>query len=123
MEPDFVFDNRERMLTRGFLCDACFVILSHAALAATLANLIAFPASFALAFRAPETVCRRVIFNLIVSLFTSYLVRIYAWQCYWPILLKNRSLIVARTADSILPADGRIYDDGTEAGSTSGAVL
>ncbi|MEJ6389306.1 ABC transporter permease [Gymnodinialimonas ulvae] len=80
MEPDFVFDNWERMLTRGFFWDAYFVTLGRAALAATLASLIAFPASFALAFRASETVRRWAIFFLIVPFFTSYLVRIYAWQ-------------------------------------------
>ncbi len=80
MEPDFIFDNWQRMLTRGFFWDAYFVTLGRAVLAATLASLIAFPASFALAFRASEAVRRWAIFFLIVPFFTSYLVRIYAWQ-------------------------------------------
>lgn len=80
MTPDFVFDNWERMMTRGFFWDAYVVTLIRASIAATLASLIAFPASFALAFRASEAVRRWAIFFLIVPFFTSYLVRIYAWQ-------------------------------------------
>lgn len=80
MEPDFVLKNWDRMLSRGFFWDAYFVTLWRAALAATLASMIAFPASFALAFRTSETVRRWAVFFLIVPFFTSYLVRIYAWQ-------------------------------------------
>ena len=39
------------------------------------------------------------------------------------ILLKNSSLIGRLFADSIALLIGRIGDDGTEAGSTGGAVL
>ena len=39
------------------------------------------------------------------------------------ILLKNSCLIEVLFADSILVLDGRIDDDGTEAGSAGGAVL
>lgn len=80
MEPDFVFKNWDRMLSRGFFWDAYWVTFLRATLAATLASLLAFPASFALAFRTSETVRRWAIFFLIVPFFTSYLVRIYAWQ-------------------------------------------
>ena len=80
MEPDFVFRNWERMLGRGFFWDAYFVTFWRAAIAAALASLIAFPASFALAFRSSDTLRRWAIFFLIVPFFTSYLVRIYAWQ-------------------------------------------
>lgn len=80
MQPDFAFDNWERMMSRGFFWDAYFVTLIRASIAATLASLIAFPASFALAFNASEAVRRWAIFFLIVPFFTSYLVRIYAWQ-------------------------------------------
>ena len=39
------------------------------------------------------------------------------------ILLKNSRLIEGCRTDSILTMGGRIGDDGTEAGSTTGAVL
>ena len=80
MEPAFVFDNWDRMLGRSYFWDAYGVTFWRATLAATLASLIAFPASYALAFRASPTVRRWAIFFLIVPFFTSYLVRVYAWQ-------------------------------------------
>jgi spermidine/putrescine transport system permease protein len=80
MQPDFVFDNWERMFSRGFFWDAYWVTMGRAALAAALASLIAFPAAFALSFRVSESTRRWAIFFLIVPFFTSYLVRAYAWQ-------------------------------------------
>ena len=80
MTPDFIFDNWERMLTRGYVWNAYEVTFLRATVAAALASLIAFPASFALAFRVSETTRRWAIFFLIVPFFTSYLVRVYAWQ-------------------------------------------
>ncbi|MBN9890338.1 ABC transporter permease [Salipiger abyssi] len=80
MTPDFIFDNWERMLTRGYFWDAYRVTLWRATLAAVLASLIAFPASFALAFKLSETARRWALFFLVVPFFTSYLVRVYAWQ-------------------------------------------
>jgi len=91
MEPDFVFRNWERMLGRDYFWEAYFVTFWRATLAAGLASLIAFPASFALAFRASATVRRWVVFILIVPFFTSYLVRIYAWQ----VLLAESGLLNA----------------------------
>ena len=80
MQPDFNFTNWERMLTRGYFWDAYWVTLWRASLTAVLASLIAFPASYGLAFHLSATARRWAIFCLIVPFFTSYLVRIYAWQ-------------------------------------------
>ncbi|MEM9247884.1 MAG: ABC transporter permease [Pseudomonadota bacterium] len=80
MEPDFVLNNWERMLGRDFFWNAYWVTLWRATLAAICATLIAFPAAYALAFRCSDSVRRWAIFFLIVPFFTSYLVRIYAWQ-------------------------------------------
>lgn len=80
MEPAFVLENWERMLGRDVFWNAYWVTFQRAAVAAALASLIAFPASFALAFRVSETARRWAIFFLIVPFFTSYLVRVYAWQ-------------------------------------------
>ncbi|XDA97950.1 ABC transporter permease [Sulfitobacter sp. LCG007] len=80
MEPDFILDNWERMLTRSYFWNAYWVTLVRAVLTAILASLIAFPASYALAFKMSETTRRWAIFCLIVPFFTSYLVRVYAWQ-------------------------------------------
>ena len=80
MEPDFVLANWERMLTRDYFWSAYQVTFLRASLAAALASLFAFPASYALAFLVSETARRWAIFFLIVPFFTSYLVRVYAWQ-------------------------------------------
>lgn len=80
MEPAFVLENWERMLGREVFWNAYWVTFQRAAVAAALASLIAFPASFALAFRVSATARRWAIFFLIVPFFTSYLVRVYAWQ-------------------------------------------
>ncbi len=80
MTPNFVADNWLRMLGRGYFWDAYWLTLGRAALAAVLASLIAFPASYALAFRVSSATRQWAIFFLIVPFFTSYLVRIYAWQ-------------------------------------------
>ncbi|MBR9842159.1 MAG: ABC transporter permease [Rhodobacteraceae bacterium] len=80
MEPDFVFKNWDKMMSRGYFWDAYWITLWRASLAALLATLIAFPASYTLAFKVSDTVRRWAVFFLIVPFFTSYLVRAYAWQ-------------------------------------------
>ena len=44
-----------------------------------MATIVAFPASYALAFKVSDSVRRWVIFLLIIPFFTSYLVRIFSW--------------------------------------------
>lgn len=80
MEPDFVLKNWDKMLGRSYFWDAYWVTFLRATLAAVLATLIAFPASYILSFKVSDTVRRWAVFFLIVPFFTSYLVRIYAWQ-------------------------------------------
>ncbi len=80
MEPAFQFSNWERMLTRGFFWDAYFLTLWLALLATIVTSLVAFPASYFLAFKVSDNVRRWAVFFLIIPFFTSYLVRIFAWQ-------------------------------------------
>ncbi len=80
MEPDFISKNWVKMMTRGYFWDAYWLTLGRAALASALASLIAFPASYTLAFKVSEATRRWAIFLLIIPFFTSYLVRAYAWQ-------------------------------------------
>ena len=80
MQPDFVLTNWEKMFSRGYFWDAYWLTLGRAALAGVVVSLIAFPASFALAFKVSDTARRWAVFFLIIPFFTSYLVRIYAWQ-------------------------------------------
>ena len=80
MEPDFVLQNWDKMFSRGYFWDAYWLTLGRATLAAVIASLVAFPASYALAFKVSPAARRWAIFFLIIPFFTSYLVRAYAWQ-------------------------------------------
>ncbi len=80
MEPDFVLQNWDKMFSKGYFWDAYWLTLGRATLAAVIASLVAFPASYALAFKVSPAARRWAIFFLIIPFFTSYLVRAYAWQ-------------------------------------------
>lgn len=79
MQAAFDFVNWEKMLSRGYVWDSYWYTLFIAGLSATIAMLIAFPAAYALAFRASESLRRWAIFLLIIPFFTSYLVRTFSW--------------------------------------------
>jgi spermidine/putrescine transport system permease protein len=89
LTPDFIFDNWQRLLAAGYLYDAYLYTATIALTAAALATIVAFPAAYTLAFRVSPAVRRWAIFLLIVPFFTSYLVRIYAWE----ILLSDKGVI------------------------------
>ena len=79
MTEAFEFVNWQRMLTRGFFWDSYWYTLFIASLSATIAMLVAFPAAWALAFRASDNLRRWAVFLLIIPFFTSYLVRTFSW--------------------------------------------
>lgn len=79
MTEAFEFVNWQRMLTRNYFWDSYWYTLFIAGLSATLAMLIAFPASYALAFRASPAVRQLAVFLLIIPFFSSYLVRTFSW--------------------------------------------
>lgn len=79
MVEAFEFVNWDKMLSRGYVWDAYWRTLGLAAMATVTAMVVAFPASFALAFRASEAARRWAIFLLIIPFFTSYLVRTFSW--------------------------------------------
>jgi spermidine/putrescine transport system permease protein len=80
MQPDFILDNWAKMLGRGYFWDAYWLTVMRATAASAIASLVAFPASYALAFKVSPVARRWAIFFLIIPFFTSYLVRAYAWQ-------------------------------------------
>jgi spermidine/putrescine transport system permease protein len=80
MEPAFQFTNWTKVLSKGFFWDSYFLTLWLAVAATLLTTLIAFPMSYFLAFKATAPARRWAIFFLIIPFFTSYLVRIFAWQ-------------------------------------------
>ena len=79
MNEAFEFVNWSRMMTRGFFWDSYWYTLGIATLSTFCAMWVAFPAAFALAFRAAESTRRWAIFLLIIPFFTSYLVRTFSW--------------------------------------------
>lgn len=79
MTEAFEFVNWQKMLTRGYFWDSYWYTLFIASLSASVAMVVAFPAAWALAFRASDSVRRWAVFLLIIPFFTSYLVRTFSW--------------------------------------------
>ncbi len=79
MYEAFEFVNWQKMFSRNFFWDSYWYTLFIASFTAVIASLIAFPAAYALAFKASDTVRRWAIFLLIIPFFTSYLVRTFSW--------------------------------------------
>ena len=80
MVPGFDVVNWVSMYGKDYFWDACGLTLGLAAASTVLTGLIAFPCAYALAFKVSDTARRWAIFFLIIPFFTSYLVRVYAWQ-------------------------------------------
>ncbi|MEM7224313.1 MAG: ABC transporter permease [Pseudomonadota bacterium] len=79
MVEAFEFANWAKMLGRGYFWDSFLLTLGMATLSTLVVTALAFPASYALAFKVSPTVRRWAIFFLIVPFFTSYLVRTFSW--------------------------------------------
>jgi ABC-type spermidine/putrescine transport system permease subunit I len=79
MTEAFEFVNWQKMLSRSYFWDSYWHTIFIAGLSTTIAMLLAFPAAFALAFRASDSLRRWAVFLLIIPFFTSYLVRTFAW--------------------------------------------
>lgn len=79
MTEAFELVNWSKMLSRGYFWDSYWYTVFIAAVSTVCAMCIAFPAAFALAFRASEATRRWAIFLLIIPFFTSYLVRTFSW--------------------------------------------
>ena len=79
MVEAFEFANWAKMLGRGYFWDSYLLTLGMATLSTLVVTSLAFPASYALAFKVSPNVRRWAIFFLIVPFFTSYLVRTFSW--------------------------------------------
>ena len=75
----FEMKNWIKMFSKNYFWDSYYLTFGLASLSTIIATVIAFPASFALAFKVSDNVRRWVIFLLIIPFFTSYLVRIFSW--------------------------------------------
>lgn len=80
MVPDFSFANWQRILGWDVFWSAYGFTLWLAIASTVITSVVAFPASFGLAFKISDAARRWAIFLLIIPFFTSYLVRVYAWQ-------------------------------------------
>jgi len=82
IEPDFILTNWLYMLGRSVFWDAYLRTFALATMASILTSCLAFPCSYAIAFKLSPTLQRSVIFMMVIPFFTSYLVRIYSWQIF-----------------------------------------
>ena len=82
VEADFNPGNWSRMLGRAVFWDAYARTLWLSAAAAALTSALAFPASYAIAFKLSESARRWAVFLMVIPFFTSYLVRVYSWQIF-----------------------------------------
>lgn len=82
IEPAFEPGNWLRMLGQAHVWETYARTLGYALLATVTATVLAFPAAFAIAFRLEANARRVCLFLLVIPFFTSYLVRIYAWQVF-----------------------------------------
>jgi spermidine/putrescine transport system permease protein len=80
LEPAFVMDNWSRILGSTTFYRAFTHTLSVSVTTTILALAIAFPAAYTISFRLPARLRDLVVAFLIVPIFSSYLLRIYAWQ-------------------------------------------
>ena len=79
------------MFSKNYFWDSYWFTLIIAFISTLLTMVIAFPASFTLAFRVPENFRRWAIFLLIIPFFTSYLVRTFSWY----VILAEKGVINA----------------------------
>jgi len=80
LSPDFDTVNWVNMFSKSYVIDTYFRTLWYGVVAAIVCSVLAFPASYALAFKTSPVVQRIALFLLITPFFTSYLVRVYSWQ-------------------------------------------
>jgi len=82
MKPDFDTVNWVTMYGRAVFWQAYGTTLAMAAAAAVLTSVLAFPASYAIAFKMSDAARRWAVFLMVIPFFTSYLVRVYSWQIF-----------------------------------------
>lgn len=82
LEPDFDTANWLKMYGRGVFWQAYGLTLALAASAAAITSVLAFPCSYAIAFKLSDAARRWAIFLMVIPFFTSYLVRVYSWQVF-----------------------------------------
>jgi spermidine/putrescine transport system permease protein/putrescine transport system permease protein len=80
LKPDFTLANWAFIYSRSYFQDAYLLTFGLAALATVVISVLAFPCAYAIAFKLRPAARQLALLLLILPFFTSYLVRIYAWQ-------------------------------------------
>ncbi|GAB4069239.1 ABC transporter permease [Ancylobacter sonchi] len=80
LEPAFVLDNWSRILFSATFQRALVHTFAVAGTTTVLAVALAFPAAYTIAFRLSPRMRDLVVAFLVVPVFSSYMLRIYAWQ-------------------------------------------
>ncbi|WP_414246405.1 ABC transporter permease [Castellaniella hirudinis] len=80
LKPDFTLANWAFIYSRAYFQDAYLLTFGLAALATAVISCLAFPCAYAIAFKLRPAARQLAFLLLILPFFTSYLVRIYAWQ-------------------------------------------
>jgi ABC-type spermidine/putrescine transport system permease subunit I len=91
LEPAFVATNWSKVLNSGPFYNALLHTLKIAGINTALALLIAFPAAYQIALKTSPRVRAILTACLVVPVFSSYLLRVYAWQ----IVLSPQGLVNA----------------------------
>ena len=91
MTEAFEFINWTKMFSKNYFWDSYWFTIIIAGTSTLLTMLIAFPASFTLAFKVSDNIRRWAIFMLIIPFFTSYLVRTFSWY----VILAEKGVINA----------------------------
>lgn len=80
LEPAFVFDNWSKVLASGPFQKALTYTLEISALSALITLAVALPTAYTIAFRLSPRLRELAVAALVVPVFSSYLLRVYAWQ-------------------------------------------
>lgn len=82
MEADFNTINWVTMYGRSVFWQSYGLTLALATAAAVITSILAFPCSYAIAFKLSPRMRQWAIFLIVIPFFTSYLVRVYSWQIF-----------------------------------------
>jgi spermidine/putrescine transport system permease protein/putrescine transport system permease protein len=82
LEPGFTLSNWSTMLSRETFWSAYKYTWVVAFGAACCSAILAFPAAYSITYHLSERARRIALLLLVVPFFTSYLVRVYAWQVF-----------------------------------------
>ena len=82
MEADFDTINWVTIYGRAVFWQSYGLTLALATAASVITSVLAFPCSYAIAFKLDARMRQWAIFLMVIPFFTSYLVRVYSWQIF-----------------------------------------